>query len=278
MKQISTVVNTILACVLLFILFSVGLPNFNVYAATPTPTVEATSEPQAAACDSTRSIQVSGVAVVNVTPDRALIKLGVQSNGRSAKDAQAKNSVTIAQVVRALKSQGIEAKDIATDWYTIEPLYEDYDSLRIKGYRIYNIVEVTMRDVSKSNDAIVAAFQAGANQVVDVQFYTSELRKYRDQARELAMKAAREKADALSNAAGSSVGCVITINENTSSNFYNGGWWWYGYNNSNQSLMTQNVIQNAAPSEGESPTLDDGPLSTGQISVRAEINASFGLK
>ncbi len=276
MKQISTIVNTILACTLIFILFSAGLPNFNAHAATPTPTAS-TPQPQAAACDSTRSVQVSGVAVVNVTPDRALIKLGVQSNGRSAKEAQAKNSATINQVVKALKAQGIEAKDIATDWYTIEPLYEDYDSLRIKGYRIYNIVEITMRDAGKSNDAIIAAFQAGANQVVDVQFYTSELRKYRDQARELAMKAAKEKADALSSAAGSGVTCILTINENTQSNFYSGGWWWYGYN-SNQNLMTQNVVQNAAPSGGESPTLDDGPLSAGQISIRAEITASFGLK
>jgi hypothetical protein len=131
--------------------------------------------------------------------------------------------------------------------------------------------------VTKSNDAIVAAFQAGANQVVDVQFYTSELRKYRDQARELAMKAAREKADALSSAAGADVGCILTITENTQSNFYGGGWWWYGYG-SNQNLMAQNVIQNVAPSGGESPTLDDGPLSAGQISVRAEVTVSFGLK
>jgi uncharacterized protein YggE len=277
MKRFSTVVNTILACTLIFILFSVSLPNFNVRAATTTPTAQPTQQPDSAVCDATRSIQVSGVAVVNVTPNRALIKLGVQSNGRSAKEAQAKNSATINQVVKALKSQGIEAKDIATDWYTIEPLYEDYDSLRIKGYRIYNIVEITMRDAGKSNDAMIAAFQAGANQVVDVQFYTSELRKYRDQARELAMKAATEKAEALSNAAGSGIGCILTINENTQSSFYSGGWGWYGYG-SNQNLMTQNVVQNVASTGGESTPLDDGPLSAGQISVRAEVVASFGLK
>src|SRR5215203_2749393 len=103
MKQFFTVVNTVLACTLIFILLSVGLPNFNVHAAAPTPTVEGTPELQTAACDSSRSVQVSGVAVVNVMPDRALIKLGVQSNGRSAKDAQAKNSVTIKQIVKALK-------------------------------------------------------------------------------------------------------------------------------------------------------------------------------
>jgi uncharacterized protein YggE len=278
MKQFSTIINTIHTCTFILILFSVGLPNFNAHAATPTPTAGPTQKTQPALCDSTRSIQVSGVAVVNVAPDRALIKLGVQSNGRSAKEAQANNSATINQVTRALKALGIESKDIATNWYTIEPLYEDYDSLRIKGYRIYNIIEVTIRDVSKTNGAIVTAFQAGANQVVDVQFYTSELRKYRDQAREAAMKAAQEKADVLAKTAGSGVSCVLSINENTRSNFYNGGWWWYGYNNANQNLMTQNVVQNAAPSGSESSILDDGPLSTGQISIRAEINASFGLK
>ena len=277
MKQFSTIINTVLACTLIFILISVGLPNINVRAATPTPVAETVSQPQVIACDSIRSIQVSGVAVINVTPDRALIKLGVQSNGRSAKEAQAKNSATITKVTRALKALGIEARDIATDWYTVEPRYQDYDELYIEGYRIYNTVEITLRDVSKSNDAIIAAFQAGANQVVDVQFYTSDLRKYRDQAREAAMKAAREKADALSNTAGASIGCVLTITENTQSNFYSGGWWWYGYN-SNQNLMTQNVIQNVAPSEGATPSLDDGPLSAGQISIRAEIIASFGLK
>ncbi len=277
MKQFPTIVNTALACVLIFVLFSLGAPNFNAHASTPSPTAIPTQQTAPAVCDHSRSILVNGTAVVNVTPDRARIKLGVQSNGRSAKEAQARNSATINSVVRALKSLGIEPKDIATDWYMVEPLYDDYDSLHIKGYRIYNIIEVTMRDVNKANDAIVAAFQAGANQVVDVQFYTSELRKYRDQARELAMKAAMEKAEALSGTAGSGVACVLTINESTSSHFYHGGWWWYGYS-SNQNQWSQNVVQNIAPAGNESPTQEDGPLSTGQISIRAEINASFGLK
>lgn len=277
MKQISTIVNTVLAGTLILIIFSVGVPKDNVRAATPTPAAELTQQTGSISCDPSRSIQVSGIAVVNVMPDRALVKLGVQSNGRSAKEAQTRNSTRIDQVVRSLKLLGIEAKDISTDWYTIEPLYEDYDSLYIKGYRIYNIVEITIRDVSKTNEVLVAAFQAGANQVVDVQFYTSELRKYRDQAREAAMKAAQEKAAALANTAGADVNCVLTISENTQSNFYSGGWWWYGYS-SNQNLMSQNVIQNAVPAGGDSSTLGEGPLSAGQISIRAEVFATFGLK
>lgn len=277
MKQFSTIVNTILACMLAFIVFGVSVPSRDAHASTPTPTAEPTQPTEPNDCDPSRSIQVSGTAVVNVAPDRVLIKLGVQSNGRSAKEAQANNSAAIEKVVKALAAKGVKEKDISTEWYVIQPLYEDYDSLHIKGYRIYNIVEATMQEVSKANDAIAAAFQAGANQVVDVEFYTSQLRKYRDQARELAMQAAREKAEALSETAGSGIACVLNISENSHSSFDYGGWWRYGYG-SNQSAMAQNVVQ-ASPGGGESSSpLDDGPLSVGQISIRAEIVASFGLE
>lgn len=278
MKQIQIIVNTVLACALIFLLIVTGMPNMQAHASTATPPPSTTEPAPQSACDSTRAISVSGIAVVNVKPDRALIQLGVQSNGRSAKEAQARNTATINQVTKALKALGIESKDIATDWYTIEPLYEDYDSLYIKGYRIHNIIAITMRDVGKTNDAIAASFQAGANQVVNVEFYTTELRKYRDQAREMAMTAAAEKAKALANTAGADVGCVLSINENTRSSFNNWWSWWYGWGQ-NQNLMTQNVVQNAAPAGGgETPTLDDGPVSTGQISIRAEVNATFGLQ
>lgn len=274
MKQIQTIVNTVLACALIFLLALTGLPSFNAHAIETTPTPQA-APPQTTTCDLARTVQVTGTAVVNVAPDRALIKLGVQTNGRSAKDAQARNAATINKITFELKLLGVEAKDIATDWYTLQPLYDDYEDLHINGYRIYNVIEVTVRDVKKTNDLIAAAFQAGANQVNDVEFYTSDLRKYRDQAREMAMTAATEKANDLAQAAGAGVSCVISINENSQSHF-NGWGWWYG--NNNQNLWTQNSVQNVEPTGGETSTLDDGPTNAGQISIRAEVSAVFGLK
>lgn len=292
MKHIPTVVNSILAIVMILFLFSTGLPSFEARAAqeraieqgdpTPTATVRPGQEP-ANTCDPNRNIHVSGAAVVNVLPDRALIQLGVQSNGRTPKEVQSRNAAAISRVIKALKELGVESKDIATDRYVIQPLYEDWDSLRIKGYRIFNVISITLRDVDKTSEAIAAAFQAGANQVVNVEFYTSELRKYRDQAREMAVTAAREKADDLSQAAGAKTGCVLNITENTSS-YFNGwsgwGWWWYG-NGNNQNVWTQNVSQNAAPSSASgsgTSSNGDSPVSTGQISVRAEVNVTFALK
>ena len=273
MKQISLILNTVLACTLVFVIVSLGLPNASVRAA---PTAEVTLAPAGKpelVCDTGRSVQVSGTAVINVVPDRVLIQLGVQSNGKTPQKVEAANSATINKITQALKAQGVEEKDIVTDWYVIQPLYENYDSLYIKGYRIHNIVAVTLRDIGKVNTVISAALDAGANQVVDVEFYLSDLRKYRDQARDLAMKAAKEKAQDLASAAGAETGCVMSINENTWSHYYGG---WYGHN---QNLWSQNVTQNAVPTEGESGFLEEaGPVNLGQISVRAEVSASFSLK
>ena len=276
MKQTSVLLNVTLAFALFFMLVAFGLPNSRVEAA---PTAEATlrsvEEPELI-CDTGRSIQVSGAAVVNVIPDRVLIQLGIQSSDKTPQKVEAENSRTINRIIRALKAQGIAEKDIVTDWYVINPIYDDYDALHIDGYRINNVIAITLRDINKVNTVIAASLDAGANEVINVEFYLSNLRKYRDQARELAMKAAQEKAQDLASAAGAETGCVMNINENTWS-YYNG--WWYGRSSNVSNLWTQNTVQNATPAGGgEGALTDAGPVNLGQISVRAEVSASFSLR
>jgi uncharacterized protein YggE len=232
-----------------------------------------TTAPTADVCDSSRSVHVSGAAVVYVTPDRALLQLGVQSNGTTPDAVRRENADEIKRVIRAISALGVEAKDIATDYYIVYPIYEDYSSLVIKGYRIDNTVSITLRDVNLADDVLIAALKAGANEVQDVQFYSSELRKYRDQARALAMEAAGEKAQDLAEVAGSRAGCVLSISENSWSHYY--GSWRGGRETA---LWAQNVIQNASSSQGELFQADDSPITLGQIAVRAEVDASYSLR
>lgn len=277
MKSLPNILNAVLAGILVVLLIVIGLPGAAAQAAAPS---QATATPAAETqpvCDPTRSIQVSGSAVVNVVPDRVSIRLGLESTGKTAREVQARNAATVNRITRAITDLGVEPRDIATDWYVIQPVYESYNSLRIKGYRIDNLMTITLRDVSKVNDVLAAALDSGANQVVDVQFYTSELRKYRDRAREMAMTAAKEKAQALARTAGSDIGCVMNINENSWS-YYNGWGWWYGSGaNSRMANSTQNV-QNVEPAGAVDPLEDGGAVSAGQISIRAEVSASFSLK
>jgi len=267
MKSQSNLLNTVLICALVFLAINSGFPARTASAASGSaaPSIETS-------CSTGRSVSVSGTAVVNVTPDRVLIQLGVQSNGRTPQLVEAANSATVYRVIKAIKKLGIDEKDIVTDRYVIDPIYDDYDSLTIEGYRIYNMVAITLRDINKVNDVLISALNAGANQVVNVEFYLKDLRKYRDQARELAMVAAGEKAQDLAEAAGAETGCILNISENTWS-YFSGGWW--GRNNN---LWTQNTVQNIPTGNGEGGDSEFGPVNLGQISVRAEVSASYSLK
>ena len=89
-----------------------------------------------------------------------------------------------------------------------------------------------------------------------------------------AVQAAAEKAQALANAAGADIGCVLSIQENTWS-YYSGGW--YGGHSAN--LWVQNTVQNVTPSGANSGNGEDlGPVSLGQVAVRAEVSLTYGLQ
>ncbi len=231
------------------------------------------AEPAQAACATGRTVTVSGAAVVYVTPDRAMIQLGVQSNGSTPDATRAANALEIQRVIQSITALGVEAKDIATDYYIVYPVYNDYSDLVIKGYRIDNTISVTLRDITLADDVIVAALKAGANEVQDVQFYLSNLRQYRDQARGMAVQAAGEKAQALASAAGAQAGCVLTINENTWTQYYGS---WAGSRQT--AIWAQNTYTNAGTTGAEGLDSDDSPITLGQIAVRAEVNATYSIQ
>ncbi len=240
----------------------------------PSAPAQAAPTPAAGTCDSTRTVHANGAAVVYVMPDRALLQLGVQSNAVTPDLARSENQSQVQRLTTAVRALGVDAKDIATDYYIVYPVYQDYGDLTIKGYRVDNTVSITLRDVNLADDVIIAALKNGANEVQDVQFYTSELRKYRDQARAMAVTAAQEKAQALAGAAGAQSGCVLSIDENTSSQYY--GSWRGGRATA---IWAQNAISNVSPSQGTLTGLgEDSPITLGQIAVRAEVDATFSIQ
>ena len=269
MKYISMFISILLVVILMLVILPTASAQTVPPTATPTTAVIATSE--STGCDPQRSVQVSGTALVNVAPDRALIQLGVQTNGDTPSKVEQVNSSAIKALIKELTDLGIEQKEISTDLYYVEPVYSSYDSLNIRGYRINNTIAITLRDITKVNQVVSTALESGANQIVNVELYTSELRKYRDQAREMAVKAANEKASALADSAGAKTGCVLNIAENTYS-YYNG---WWGRNNN---IWAQNVSQNVTPSDSPSAVSETGAVNLGQISVRAEVTVTYSLK
>jgi uncharacterized protein YggE len=218
------------------------------------------------------TISVTGDATVNVVPDEIIITLGVETRDRALDTAKDQNDKRVKRVIALARSYGVEAKHIQTDFINISPEfdYNSYDLDRIVGYRVGKTIVITLRDIDAFDDLLTDVLELGANYVHGVEFRTTELRKYRDQARALAITAAEEKATALASELGQSIGSPTHINENHS------GWWssygsWWGYRWGG--MMSQNVVQNA-PQEGITTS---GGIAPGQIKVNASVSVTFDL-
>jgi len=215
-------------------------------------------------------ITVTGEAEVRVVPDEVILTLGVETWDEYLKSAKSQNDERVKEVLRIAQAYGVEARHIQTDHISIEPRYEDnYEKKDLIGYFVRKTIVITLKDISKFDDLLTSVIDADVNYVHRIQFRTTELRKYRDEARALAIKAAQEKANALAGELGQSVGKPRTIHEEQADwwSWYN-SWWGAGWGNN----MSQNVIQEAG---GSSSITDDGTIAPGQITVNARVSVSF---
>lgn len=220
------------------------------------------------------TISVTGDATVKVVPDEIVITLGVETQDADLNQAKEENDKRVRRVIALAKSHGIEAKHIQTDFINIHPEYEyrSYAVDKIVGYRVGKTIVITLQDIDKFDSLLTDVLELGANYVHGVEFRTTDLRKYRDQARALAINAAQEKATALASELGRSIGTPTHINENHS------GWWssygsWWGYR-WGSGMMSQNVVQNA----GLEGFTTEGGVAPGQIQVSASVSVTFDLQ
>ena len=214
-------------------------------------------------------ITVTGDAEVRVVPDEVILTLGVETWDKDLEVAKSQNDERVKRVLALAQNYEIEPKHIQTDHISIEPRYHDnYEKRDFIGFFVRKTIVITLKDLSKFEDLLTSALGAGVNYVHGIQFRTTELRKHRDEARALAIKAAREKAIALTGELGQEVGEPHSIREDQS------GWWsWYGawWGSRWGGGAAQNVVQNA---DGGSFSTEGG-MAPGQISVNARVTVSF---
>lgn len=221
-----------------------------------------------------RQITVTGEAEVRVVPDQVILTLGVESNQKTLRAARQHNEAAVRALLAMIESAGIPRRDVQTDHISLEPRYESqrYEQRTLVGFTLRRNIVITLRDVARFDNLIGDAVGAGVNQVHGIQFRTSELRKHRDQARALAIQAAREKASAMAGGLGMQLGRPSSIVENHSGWSSSYGAWWGG---SRYSQMTQNVMQQAPQEGGNSPTGDT--IAPGTIAVSARVTVVFDL-
>jgi uncharacterized protein len=158
-------------------------------------------------------VRVFGTSDVKVVPDRVVIELGVEKQSASARLAKQAEDAAARRLLASLHANGIDEKDIQTTYLSLRPQLDYRKGMRISYFAAEQTMTITVRDISKLDALVESLIKVGGNRIDSIQYETSDLRKYRDQARDLAVKAAREKAQALAAALGQQIGKAQSIEE-----------------------------------------------------------------
>ena len=160
-------------------------------------------------------VTVTGEATVAVAPDAAVIRIGVTSQDKTAREASDANAKQMTAVLAAIKDTGIAERDIQTSRLSLQPQYDSSKSgnARLTGFQANNQVTVRIRDIDKLATVLDRAIAAGANEMSGIEFVVSEQSKLLDQARGEAIADARRKAELYARAAGAKLGQVVSISE-----------------------------------------------------------------
>ena len=162
-------------------------------------------------------ITVTGEAMISAAPDRVTMRLGVATQGKTAREASEANAKTMTAVIAAIKVAGAEESDIQTTRLTLQPAFEQKPNgpPHLTGFRASNDVTVKLNDVGKLAGLIDRAVAAGANEMSGIEFAVSDHSKRLDEARGQAIADARRKAEIYAKSAGVVVGRPVSITENS---------------------------------------------------------------
>ncbi|GMV34288.1 MAG: hypothetical protein DCC59_08495 [Chloroflexi bacterium] len=180
-----------------------------------------------AAPENLRTLDVSGVGVVYLTPDIVYINIGVNTPRENASEAVSINKEQTTAVIQALRDFGVAEKDIRTTNFSIwsNPTYDDLGQISGTNYVVDNTVYVTVRNIEKLGDLLDAAISAGANSIYSIQFDVEDKTEANKEARAKAVEEAKSQAQDLADVAGLSLVEIqkISYYESGASPYYYGG-------------------------------------------------------
>lgn len=188
-------------------------------------------------------LSVVGDGKVEIKPDTAYIDAGISvSRASTAADAKERMTRVNNAIIAAVKSLGIQASDITTSNFSINPEYDYNISARpamapavdlsattnvapdkmimpensnsqIVGYTGNATVSIKVKDTTKAAQIIEKVTAAGANNVGSPRFTVDKPEKYREEARNKAIANAKEQAQKLAKQLGIKLGKITNMVE-----------------------------------------------------------------
>jgi uncharacterized protein len=180
--------------------------------------------------------------------------------------ATSENDTRTKEIVALVKTYGVEPINVQTSAMTIEPVRKGpSDAERLIGYKVDRQITLDVKDINKVEGLLSDLVKNGANSIQGVEFKTTQIRKYKDQARVEAAKAAREKADLLAGALGAKLGKVRIIKEDPYAEVF-------------QRYGLQGATNGTIAPQGISSNESSGTFAAGKISVQSNLDVVFDLE
>ena len=170
--------------------------------------------------NSAQGVTVQATGTVKVVPDGVSFNFVVSVLAQSSETAMSDASASAEQVRAALEAAGVAKDDIATQNISVYPEYASSSTgtQTLSGYRAQQVFTVTLRDTAKAGEVVDSVIAAGGNalQVYGVTPTLLDTDAAVAQAREAAIKSAKEKAKDYAGLVDEDLGSVVYITEITS--------------------------------------------------------------
>ena len=195
-----------------------------------------------------------------MAPDLAVVTVGVMSSTATAREALDANTKAMEGVMASLTAAGIEARDIQTSNFSVNPRYDygqnNAQPPKVIGYDVSNNVSVTVRKLDSLGAVLDQVVSSGSNQINGVAFQVSKPEAATDEARKLAVADALRKAQVYTAASGITLGQIISLSE--------GG----GYQPPQPMFKTMRAEAASA----------DVPIAQGEQVIAVDVNFTWEIK
>lgn len=210
---------------------------------------------------------VTGTGTVYAKADIAQLTVGLKTEVKAtAAQATEESTQKMNDIIGELKKLNVEAKDIQTTDYRLSPVYNwtQDRGQQLQGYEVSQNVTVKIRDLEKIGDIIAKTTEKGANQIGNINFTIDDEYELKNQARQLAIEKAKEKAEMIAKESGLKLGKIKNIYENSVAPMPA-----YDYSNAK--------LEMAVPA-GMGGAISSPAIEAGQNQVKVEVTLMYEVK
>jgi uncharacterized protein YggE len=201
-------------------------------------------------------VSVAGEGIIKVVPDQVTIRMSVENLGDDPIALKTLNDRAVEGVIQYIKNNGVEAKDVQTQYVTLNKRY-DYNA-KTYSFQATQTITVLLRDLKKYDVLISGLMQRGINRIDGISFGSSKSDELQSQARKKAISNAKMKAEEYAIVLNQKIGKAIQINEQ-------------GSNNPPMPMYRTEAMMMSSDGGGET-------LAVGEMEITAKIQVIFELQ